>query len=136
MLAAIASLHAACGLGWPWPCQSEQVLLWSAGGTPGAVNMNPPASCVLVAAPLAALCAWLLSAVGLLPEAWPRWLTELGGAGIATVLMARGVASYTQTWRGWRGAGPFASLDRRSCTPRCLALGAGDFIILLLGGAP
>ena len=44
VLAAIAVLHAAWGLGSHWPCESEAVLVRTAGGTPGATKMYPPAS--------------------------------------------------------------------------------------------
>ena len=87
VFAAIAVLHAAWGLGSHWPCESEAVLVRTAGGTPGATKMYPPASCFLVAALLAGVSVWPLFAVGLLPEAWPRWLTLLAGAGIALVFL-------------------------------------------------
>ena len=98
--------------------------------------MYPPASCFLVAALLAGVSVWPLFAVGLLPEAWPRWLTLLAGAGIAPVFLARGVAGYTPAWRRLQSAEPFATLDRRYYAPLCLALGTGFLIILFAGGSP
>jgi len=136
VLAAIATVHAAWGLGSHWPCESEEVLVRTAGGTPGATRMYPPSSCFAVAALLAGVSAWPLFAVGLLPEAWPRWLTQLSGAGIATVFVARGMAGYFPAWRRLQSAEPFASLDRRYYSPLCLLLGAGFLIILLLRGPP
>jgi hypothetical protein len=131
VLAAIAVLHAAWGLGSHWPCESEAVLVRTAGGTPGATKMYPPAACFTVAALLAGVSVWPLFATGLLAEAWPRWLTLLAGAGIATVFVARGVAGYVPAWRRLQSAEPFATLDRRYYAPLCLALGAGFLTILL-----
>ncbi len=136
VLAAIAVLHAAWGLGSHWPCESEAVLVRTAGGTPGATRMYPPSSCFLVAALLAGVSVWPLFAVGVLPEAWPRWLTVLAGAGIALVFLARGVAGYTPAWRRLQSAEPFATLDRRYYAPLCLALGTGFLIILFQRGLP
>ena len=53
----------------------------------------------------------------MLPEAWPRWLTLLAGAGIVAVFAGRGVAGYTSAWRRRFSEEPFATLDR----PRLLA---------------
>lgn len=135
VLAAIAVLHAAWGLGSHWPCESEEALVRTAGGTPGATRMYPPSSCFLVAALLAGVSVWPLFAVGLLDEAWPRWLTVLAGAGIATVFIARGVAGYVPAWRRRQSAEPFATLDRRYYAPLCLLLGIGFLIILFLRGS-
>ena len=99
VLAAIAVLHAAWGLGSHWPCESEESLVRSAGGTPGARRMYPPSACFTVAALLAGVSAWPLFAAGLLPTAWPDWLTLLAGAGIAAVFVARGIAGYLPGWR-------------------------------------
>jgi TRAP-type C4-dicarboxylate transport system permease large subunit len=134
VLAAIASLHAAWGLGYHWPSESEQALVRAAVGTSGATRMPPPAACFVVAALLAGVSVWPLFAVGLLNEAWPRWLTLLAGAAIAMVFIARGVAGYLPAWRRLHSAEPFATLDRRYYAPLCLVLGSGFLIILLQRG--
>jgi hypothetical protein len=133
VLAAIATLHAAWGLGSHWPCESEAVLVRTAGGTPGATRMYPASACFTVAALLAGTSVWPLFAVGLLPEAWPRWLTLLAGAGIAAVFFARGIAGYVPAWRRLQSAEPFATLDQRIYSPLCLGLGAGFLVILIAG---
>jgi TRAP-type C4-dicarboxylate transport system permease large subunit len=133
VLAAIAVLHAACGLGSHWPCESEESLVATAGGTPGAKRMYPPSACFTVAAMLAGVSAWPLFAAGILPAAWPGWLTLLAGAGIAAVFTARGIAGYVPAWRRMHSAEPFATLDRRIYAPLCFALGAGFITILLRG---
>ena len=136
VLAAIAVLHAAWGLGSHWPCESEAVLVRTAGGTPGATRMYPPSSCFLVARPAGRRLGVASVRRRLLPEAWPRWLTVLAGAGIALVFLARGVAGYTPAWRRLQSAEPFATLDRRYYAPLCLALGTGFLIILFQRGLP
>ena len=133
VLAAIAVLHAAWGLGSHWPCGSEESLVRTAGGTPGARRMYSPSACFTVAAMLAGVSVWPLFASGLLPAAWPGWLTHLAGAAIATVFVARGIAGYVPAWRRMHSAEPFATLDRRIYAPLCFALGAGFIIILLRG---
>lgn len=134
VLAAIAALHAAWGLGSHWPCASEESLVRAAGGTPGARRMYPPSACFAVAAMLAGVSAWPLFAADLLPAAWPGWLTEVAGVAIAAIFMARGIAGYVPAWRRLHSAEPFATLDRRIYAPLCFALGAG-FITLLLRGS-
>ena len=133
VLGAIAVLHAAWGFGSHWPCESEESLVRSAGGIPGAKTIYPPSSCFAVAALLAGVSVWPLFAAGLLPATWPGWLTLLAGAAIAAVFLARGVAGYVPAWRRLHSAEPFATLDRRLYAPLCFALGAGFIIILLRG---
>lgn len=133
VLAAIAVLHAAWGLGSHWPCASEESLVATAGGTPGAKRMYPSSACFTVAAMLTGVSAWPLFAAGLLPTAWPGWLTLLAGGAIAAVFIARGIAGYVPAWRRLHSAEPFATLDRRVYAPLCFALGAGFITILLRG---
>ena len=133
VLVTIAVLHATWGLGSHWPCESEESLVRTVGGTPGAKRMYPPSACFTVAAMLGGVSAWPLFAAGRLPTAWPSWLTLLAGAGIAAVFVARGVAGYVPAWRRLHSAEPFATLDRRIYAPLCLILGAGFITILLRG---
>ena len=62
VLAAIAVLHATWGLGSHWPCEGEESLVRTVGGTPGAKRMYPPSACFTVAAMLAGVSAWPLFA--------------------------------------------------------------------------
>lgn len=132
----IALLHAAWGLGSHWPAAGPEQLAKSAVGMPGITQMPAPAACFLVAALLAGVAVWPLFATGLLPEAWPHWLTQLAGAGIAAVFLGRGIAGYTRAWRRNFPEEPFASYDRRTYSPLCLALGAGYLAILIAGPTP
>jgi TRAP-type C4-dicarboxylate transport system permease large subunit len=133
VMAVIAVLHAGWGLGSHWPCESEESLVKTVGGTPGARRMYPPSSCFVVAALLAGVSAWPLFAAGLLPTAWPNWLTLLAGTGISAVFVVRGIAGYLPAWRRLHSAEPFAALDRRIYAPLCLVLGIGFIIIMLRG---
>jgi hypothetical protein len=132
----IAILHAAWGLGSHWPAANPERLAKAAVGTPGIRRMPPPASCFVVAALLAGIASWPLFAAGLLPEAWPHWLTLIAGAGIAAAFLGRSVAGYTEIWRRHFPEQPFATLDRRYYSPLCLALGAGTLVILIAGRNP
>lgn len=130
---ALAGVHAYWGFGGFWPAANPENLARAAVGTPGIRRMPTPASCFVVAALLAAIASWPLFAAGLLPEAWPSWLAQLAGAGIAAVFLGRGVAGYTEAWRRRFPEQPFATLDRRYYSPLCLALGAGFLALLITG---
>jgi hypothetical protein len=132
----IAVLHAAWGLGSHWPADSAERLAKSAVGTRGVTRMPGAAACLTVAALLAGVASWPLFAAGILAEAWPHWLTQLAGAGIAAVFLGRGIAGYTNTWRRRFPERPFASYDRRYYSPLCLALGVGTLAILIAGRNP
>jgi hypothetical protein len=130
---ALAALHASWGLGSHWPAMSAEALAKAAVGTSGIKRLPPPPACFAVAAVLAGVAAWPLLAAGLLPQAWPRWLTLLAGAGIAAVFLGRGIAGYTEAWRRRFPEQPFAHLDRRYYSPLCLALGAGYLAPVIAG---
>ena len=133
IVSTIAALHAYWGLGGHWPAIDAAHLARMVVGTPGIDRMPSRGSCFAVAAMLAGVAIWPLFGARLLPEAWPRWLTLLAGAGIAAVFVGRGVAGYTSAWRRHFSAEPFAGLDRAFYSPLCLALGAGFIAILVMG---
>jgi hypothetical protein len=136
LILAIAVLHASWGLGSYWPAGNAEALAKSAVGTPGVKRMPPPSACFGVAALLTGVAAWPLVATGLLPEAWPHWLTQLAGAAIASVFLGRGIAGFTAAWRRRFPEQPFAAYDRRYYSPLCLALGAGTLATLTAGMNP
>ncbi len=133
IVSVIAGLHAYWGLGGHWPAINAAHLARMVVGTPGIDRMPSRGSCLLVAAMLAGVAAWPLFGAGLLPQAWPHWLTLLAGAGIAAVFVGRGIAGYTSAWRRRFSEQPFASLDRGLYSPLCLGLGMGFVAILMLG---
>ncbi len=132
VLASIATLHAVWGLGWHWPCDSEESLARTVVGWPGTKRMPSAVSCFTVAALLSVVSLWPLFAAGFLQEAWPRWLTLLAGAAIAAVFVGRGAAGYIPAWRRMHSQEPFARLDRRLYSPLCLFIGAGFLVILVM----
>jgi hypothetical protein len=132
----IAVLHASWGLGNHWPADSGERLAKAAVGTPGITRMPSPTQCFAVAAILTGVASWPLFAVGLLAEAWSRWLTLLAGAGIVAVFLGRGIAGFTSAWRSRFPEQPFASYDRAYYSPLCLVLGAGYLAILIAGRNP
>lgn len=127
----IAVLHAYWGLGGYWPAADAQRLAKMSVGTPNIAAMPNAGACFAVASVLAGVAAWPLFAAGLVPEAWPRWLTLLAGAGMAAVFVGRGLAGYVSAWRRRFSEEPFASLDRLAYSPLCLLLGAGYIALLL-----
>ena len=127
----IAVLHAYWGLGGYWPAADAQRLAKTSVGTPNIAAMPSAGACFAVASVLAGVAAWPLFAAGLVPEAWPRWLTLLAGAGMAAVFVGRGLAGYVSAWRRRFSEEPFASLDRLAYSPLCLLLGAGYIALLI-----
>jgi Protein of unknown function (DUF3995) len=136
VLQTIADLHAAWGFGWRWPSDSEIGLARAVVGRAGIVRMPSLASCLVVAALLAAMSLWPLFATGLLPAPWPSWLTQLGGLGLTVVFVGRGIAGYVPAWRTRFSEQPFASLDQRLYSPLCLAVGVGILTILIASTLP
>jgi hypothetical protein len=134
VLQTIADLHAAWGFGWRWP--SDRGLARTVVGRAGIVRMPSLASCLVVAALLAAMSLWPLFAAGLLPAPWPSWLTQLGGLGLTVVFLGRGIAGYVPAWRSRFSEQPFASLDQRLYSPLCLAVGVGILTILIASTLP
>jgi hypothetical protein len=132
----IAILHASWGLGNHWPADSGEQLAKAVVGTRGTTRMPSPTQCFAVAAILAGVASWPLFAMGLLDEAWPRWLTLLAGGAIVAVFVGRGVAGYISAWRRLVPEEPFATNDRRYYSPLCLMIGAGYLVILIAGRNP
>jgi hypothetical protein len=136
VLQTIADLHAAWGLGWRWPSDSEVGLARTVVGKSGITRMPSLAASLVVAALLAAASLWPLFAAGLLPARWPLWLTQLAGVCLAAVFVGRGIAGYLPAWRSRFSEQPFASLDQRVYSPVCLALGVGILTILIASTHP
>lgn len=125
--AVIALWHVAWALGVTWPFGNERDLARAVVGSPSIKRMPGTASCLAVALALAAAAAW----------PWAGGLGVLhpvGLAGLASVFLARGAASYVPPLRRLAPEEPFATYDRRLYAPLCLTLGAG-FAALLMGAA-
>ena len=125
VLAAIAALHVYWGFGGVWPGRDAADCASRTGGFRGARTMPGPAACFAVAAALAiaALIPILLI--------WQfGMLAMLAGLAVALVFLGRGIAGFTPAWRRLTPEEPFATLDVRSYSPLCLAIGAG-FVALV-----
>ncbi|HZT48855.1 MAG TPA: DUF3995 domain-containing protein [Hyphomicrobiaceae bacterium] len=133
VVACIAGLHAAWGLGSHWPAGSAERLAKAAVGVRGITRVPGARACFAVAGLLAAVALWPLFAAGLLAGPWPRWLTPVAGVGIAAVFIGRGLAGYTFAWRRRFSEEPFATLDARAYSPLCLLIGAGYGTLVLQG---
>ena len=126
-LLAVAFAHLLWGFGGKWPMQNREMLAKTVIGFKDGSRM-PPKLFTLVfglAAFAAGIVALSLSdpAVGI--------TTQIIGAVLALLLLARGIAGYTPKWRAWRPEEPFAAMDRKYYSPLTLYLGLG-FVILVV----
>lgn len=118
-LAGLAGLHALWGTGSAWPASDRRRLAAVIAGTD---DVPPAAACFAVAGALSVAAA-LVAGVG------GGSLGRTGRAGVATVLLGRGLAGVTgQTRRlvPWSPSPRFVRLDRRAYGPLCLVLGAAS----------
>jgi len=127
-LAAIGGLHAV----WartPWPCRSRAEFADLVVGT-GPDALPSPAACLGVAGLLGTAAYLVAARGGTLPPTGPRWLRTAGTAGVAAVLLTRGLAApLLLTDRTPR----FVRLDRRLYAPLCTALGTGAAVVAARG---
>ncbi len=135
VVAFIAGLHAAWGLGSHWPAENAERLAKAAIGVPGVTRAPGAWACFTVAGLLGAVALWPLFAAGLLAGPWPHRLTPVAGAGIAAIFIGRGLAGYTPAWRRRFSEQPFATLDACAYSPLCLLIGAGYGTLVLQGFA-
>ena len=109
----------------------------------GGVPTRPDGTPVLSPGPMAALgvaalllsSAWLLlERAGLGPEVLPAPLPAIGTAGVAVVLLLRGIGDfrYVGLFKRVRDT-PFARMDSRVYTPLVLALAAVAGLVATLG---
>jgi hypothetical protein len=117
-LAGLAGLHALWATGSSWPSSDRAALASTIAGTQ---PMPGTRECVQVAGALA-VASGLVAGVG-----GDRRLARLGRAGVATVLLGRGLAGVsgnTHRLVPWVPDAEFVRRDRRYFGPLCLALGA------------
>jgi Protein of unknown function (DUF3995) len=129
LLAAIAALHVAWGLGLRWPGSDETTLVGLVVGyrrdhMPSAQQCFVAALAIFAAAAVVALLGGLVR----LPIA--PGLVTLSGLGATAVFLGRGVAGYLPAWRTHFPREPFATLDRRIYSPLCLCIAATCAILL------
>ncbi|RKE18863.1 DUF3995 domain-containing protein [Streptomyces sp. TLI_171] len=127
-LTAIGGLHAVWSHS-PWPCRDRtEFAELVVGVRPERV---PSAGLCLGVAGLLGSAAYLVGARGgVLPAAGPRRLRAAGAAGVAGVLLARGVGGPVLFGSGRVGrSARFVRMDRRLYSPLCVALGAGAAVV-------
>ena len=138
MMAGIASLvfipllavffaHAIWTFGGTWPATDEQTLARTVVGTPGITRMPPRWMAGLVAILILGAGFWAL----FLSDPAPNSLLTLGGAVLAAIFLARGIAGYTTKWRALTPEEPFASFDKKVYAPLCLWVGVGFTILTI-----
>ncbi|RKT55802.1 DUF3995 domain-containing protein [Saccharothrix australiensis] len=119
VLAAVGALHVVWMFS-PWPLRSREEFARRVVGVEGD-RLPPPALTAVVVVLLGVAAYLVLGRAGLLPVPGPAWLPVVGTAGLAAVLLLRGVRGLVSS----PGKGTeFARLDLRVYSPLCLALAA------------
>ncbi|GGR35728.1 DUF3995 domain-containing protein [Deinococcus ruber] len=132
-LGLIAGLHVYWGVGGVWPGRDAQSLARTVVGGPPGMKPPPLLACVAVAGLLLVAAGLLLMTGGVWATWLPTWLLRLGTAGVAAVLLLRGVAGYfMQRIRPAPAGTPFVRLNLLIYSPLCLLLG-GLTVWALLG---
>lgn len=125
LLASIAALHIAWGVGLVWPARTERQLVSWVVGAKGAMTMPNLAQCLLAGATIFAFgLIALMLANALRTPLSPQWVTMIGIL-TAFVFAGRGIAAYFPQWRRRFPQQPFATFDQYSFAPLCLLLAAG-----------
>jgi len=121
VLAALAALHVAWGLGSAFPFRNRDDL---ADAVVGSSIVPPAGSCYAVAGALA-IGAGLVAQAGPLPPRLRRTLL-LGMAGVLGLRGALGLAGATELISPGSNSERFLRLDRRLYAPLCLGLAVGS----------
>jgi hypothetical protein len=121
LLAAIAVLHVAWGLGAVWPRHDEADLVALVVGT-SRDRMPTPSQCFVAAGAIMASAVVIGCLAGVVRLPLVPWATLLLGVGVSAVFAGRGVAGYLPVWRTLFPRQPFATLDRWIYSPLCLVI--------------
>ena len=132
VLAVIAVIHTAWGLGIWWPINDETLLARAVVGAPGILKMPAPVACFIVVAALATVVVIVLMLGRVVGAAWiPKWFVLIGGFGAAAVFLARGAVGYLPFWARLTPEAPFRTYDFWAYSPLCLLIG-GAIVVLML----
>lgn len=132
LLASIAALHVAWGFGLIWPAKSERELVSMVVGAKGMTTMPSLVQCLIAGGGIFAFgVIALLLGNALHSPLSPQWVTMIGVLS-AFVFAGRGIAGYVPQWRRRFPQQPFATFDRYSFAPLCLALAAGYAALVIL----
>ena len=122
---AVAFAHLLWAFGGKWPMQNREMLARTVIGIAGVTRMPPFAYTFVYA--LAAFAAGIVALS--LSDAAVGITSQVIGAVLAVLLLARGIAGYTPKWRAWRSEQPFSAMDRKYYSPLAIYLGLGFFIL-------
>jgi hypothetical protein len=126
-LLAIAIAHFLWSIGRSWPIRDPELLPRTVIGMPGVTRV-PRLPSLVVAVAIAIVCVLTLALAD--HTGGGTLLTVIGGL-LALVFLGRGIVGYTPQWAARTPVEPFRTLDRKTYSPLCLALGAG-FVILVV----
>ena len=127
-LLAIAIAHFLWSIGRSWPIRDPELLPRTVIGMPGVTRVPRLASFgVAVAVILAGVLALALAdrTGGGTP------ITVLGAV-VALVFIGRGILGYLPQWAERTPVEPVRTLDRKTYSPLCLALGAGFLVLVIM----
>ena len=129
VLLAIAIAHLLWSVGVMWPIRDEKLLARTVVGFPGIQRMPPKYMSFAVAVAAFIACVIAFSVAD--PTSGGLLLTLLALlAGL--VFLARGAIGYTAGWASRTPEEPFRSLDRKTYSPLCLALGVGFLVLVVM----
>jgi hypothetical protein len=128
-LLAVAIAHLLWSVGIMWPIRDEKLLARTVAGFPGIERM--PAKYKSFGVAVAAFIACVIAFSVADPTSGGAPLTTLAFlAGL--VFLARGAIGYTAWWAAKTPEEPFRTLDRKTYSPLCLALGVGFLALVLM----
>ena len=128
VLLAVAIAHFLWSIGSRWPICDPELLVRTVIGKPGVTRVPRLAAFVIS---LLVLAAGVL-ALSLADDAAGGWWLTLIGVVLAAAFLGRGAIGYTERWRATFSVEPFATLDRKTYSPICLALGAGYLLLVIM----
>ena len=128
MLLTVAIAHLLWAIGSRWPIRDPELLARTVIGRPG-VRRVPKLGALLVA--VLALAGGVL-ALSLADHTAGGWELTLAGLLLAAMFILRGALGYTAAWRARFSEEPFATLDRQTYSPLCIALGVGFLLLVIM----
>lgn len=127
-LLAVAIAHFLWSIGRTWPIRDPELLPRATIGMPGVTRVPRLAAFgVAVAVTIAGVLALALA-----DRTGGGTMLTVVGALVGLVFLGRGVLGYLPQWAALTPLEPFRTLDRKTYSPLCLALGAGFLILVIM----
>ena len=127
-LLAVAIAHFLWSLGRSWPIRDPELLPKVVMGMPGVTRV-PRLPSFGVAVAITIVCVLTLA---LADRTGGGPLLTVIGVLLALVFLVRGVLGYTSQWAARTPVEPFRTLDRKTYSPLCLALGVGFLVLVIM----